>query len=321
MTLSKPLSVDGPDMRHENKISVVVPTYRRAEGLSKTLESLRTQIFADIPVEIVVADNNPDGEAREQVAVFGRASGVQVHYVHAKIPGVSNARNAAMDVASGRYIAFLDDDQYAAPNWLEEMYKVLKVNNCCAVFCQTRACVDETSPHRDYLERFFSRDRPDLETGKIDRFFGAGNSLIDREAVDMPSPVFSLAMNETGGEDDILFESFLKQGGVMGWTKETHVFEDIPAKRQTAKYIRVRSFAFGQGPTRMNADLGPFNLLGITKWMCIGAAQFVVFAPLAAICRIVKPSHYLSFLSKASAGAGKVLWQKPFRPKLYGAGA
>ena len=308
-------------MRYEDKISVVVPTYRRAEGLSKTLESLKSQIFGDIPFEIVVADNNPGGDAREQVAVFARGCGTTLHYVHAEIAGVSNARNAAMDVATGRYIAFLDDDQYAAPNWLEEMYKVLKAHNCCAVFCQTRACVDESSPHSEYLKRFFSRDRPDLETGKIDRFFGAGNSLIDRDAVKMPSPVFSPAMNETGGEDDILFEAFLKQGGQMGWTKETHVFEDIPAKRQTAKYIRVRSFAFGQGPTRMNADLGPFNPLGIAKWMCIGAAQFVIFAPLAAICRLIKPRLYLHFLSKASSGAGKVLWQKPFRPKLYGAGA
>lgn len=308
-------------MQNENKISVIVPTYRRAGGLSKTLESLRTQIFGDIPFEIIVADNNPNGDAREQVAVFGRASSVKVHYVHAKIPGVSNARNAAMDMASGRYIAFLDDDQYAAPNWLEEMYKVLKENNCCAVFCQTRACVDESSPHSAYLKRFFSRDRPDLQTGKIDRFFGAGNSLIDREAVTLPSPVFSPAMNETGGEDDILFETFLKQGGQMGWTKETYVSEDIPAKRQTAKYIRVRSFAFGQGPTRKHADLGPLNLLGILKWMCIGAAQVIIFAPLAVICRVVRPRLYLHFLSKASAGAGKILWQKPFRPKLYGAGA
>lgn len=308
-------------MTYENKISVVVPTYRRPDGLSKTLESLRGQVFNALPVEIVVADNNPSADAREQVAEFATSSPLPVHYVHADIPGVSNARNAAMDRATGRYVAFLDDDQYAASNWLAEMYAVLSAHECCAVFCQTVACVEVTSPHKDFLKRFFSRDHPDLETGPINRFFGAGNSLIDREAVTLPTPAFSPAMNETGGEDDILFEEFLAQGGRMGWTKDTHVFEDIPAKRQTAQYIRVRSFAFGQGPTRMNADLGPFNLFGIAKWMCIGAAQFAVFAPLAVICRALKPCLYLHYLSKASAGAGKVLWQKPFRPKLYGAGS
>lgn len=308
-------------MPYENKISVVVPTYRRPEGLLKTLESLRVQHFKALPYEIIVADNNPLADARERVAEFSSSTDIHIHYVHAEVPGVSNARNAAMEVATGRYIAFLDDDQYATSNWLKEMYEALKAYDCCAVFCQTRACVDETSPHSAFLKQFFSRDRPDLKTGRIDRFFGAGNSFIDRALVDMPSPVFSLAMNETGGEDDILFENLLKQGGQMGWTAETHVFEDIPSKRQTAEYIRVRSFAFGQGPTRMNADLGPFNPAGIAKWMCIGAAQLVVFAPLAVICRYVKPRYYLSFLSRASAGAGKVFWQKPFRPKLYGSGS
>ena len=308
-------------MTYENKISIVVPTYRRPEGLAKTLESLRAQDFTELPIEIVVADNNPGGEELCLVSEFASSAPMAVKYVHAKVPGVSNARNAAMEQATGRYIAFLDDDQYAAPNWLSALYAVLTENACCAAFCKTIACVDESSPHSIFLKQFFSRDWPDLGTGVIDRFFGAGNSLIDRGAILMPTPAFSPAMNETGGEDDILFENFLKQGGLMGWTKETQVFEDIPAKRQTAQYIRVRSFAFGQGPTRMNADLGRFNLLGIVKWMSIGAVQFAVFAPVAALCRYLKPRLYLHYLSKASAGAGKVLWQKPFRPKLYGAGA
>lgn len=306
-------------MTYEHKISIVVPTYCRPEGLAKTLESLRDQRFEALPLEIIIADNNAAGDAENYVKEFAKTASMPVHYVHAEIPGVSNARNAAMAQASGRFIAFLDDDQYAAPNWLDEMYKVLNANGCCAVFCQTQACVDETSPHADFLKEFFSRDQPDLETGLIERFFGAGNSLIDRAAVQMPTPAFSLAMNETGGEDDILFKDFLKQGGRMGWTTHTHVFEDIPAKRQTAAYIRVRSFAFGQGPSRMHADLGPFNPFGLAKWMCIGAAQFMIFAPLATLCRHLKPRRYFHYLSKASQGAGKVLWQKPFRPKLYGA--
>jgi len=99
--------------KFEQMISVIMPTFRRPDGLKIALESLLAQSPCDLPVEIIVADNDPKGSARDYVKAVAEKNSASVHYLHVPAPGVSNARNAALTVAKGRYIAWLDDDQEA----------------------------------------------------------------------------------------------------------------------------------------------------------------------------------------------------------------
>jgi len=119
----------------------------------------------------------------------------------------------------------------------------------------------------------------------------------------------------------LLFSQIKAQGVKNAWTHKTHAGENIEDWRMSHAYIRVRSFAYGQGPSRICADPDNFNLKGLIKWSVIGAAQFCVFSPLALITKAAGHKSYVKFMRKASEGAGKVLWYERFRPKIYGATA
>lgn len=94
------------------RFSVVIPTYNRAGLLGEALESVLAQSYRDY--ELIVCD---DGSTDETPEVLARYPGVRV--VRSDRRGPGGARNAALAVARGRYIACLDSDDRWAPRTLE----------------------------------------------------------------------------------------------------------------------------------------------------------------------------------------------------------
>ena len=313
--------MENMDMTYHNGISMIVPTFRRPAGLRRALESLQTQSYGQKQLEIIVSDNDPDGSAQAYVNEFAKTCEFPVKYIHAPKPGVANARNAALEAAEGRYLAFLDDDQFASPNWLSELMKIMEKHGAGLAFCPTFAESPVKIRFKAQCLDFFSRNYRVSEDGIIDKFFGCGNSLLDRDKCEFPNPPFSPDTNETGGEDDLLFALFKSQGVKNVWTRQTHAGELVADWRMTHDYIKVRSFAYGQGPSRICADPENFNLIGLIRWSLIGTVQFCLFSPLAFFMKLLGHSSYIKYMRKASEGAGKVLWYERFRPKIYGATA
>lgn len=303
----------------QDGVSIILPTFRRADGLSTALNSLMAQSANGLAIEIIVADNDPKASAKDFVDKFAKTSAHTVHYLHVPAPGVSNARNAALDAAQGRYLAFLDDDQEAGDTWLETLLDISIKYQACLSFVPTLARIPGQSIYDDYFVDFFSRFGPKLEEGVVDNFFGCGNSLLDTRLCKLPSPPFDISLNETGGEDDVLFSELQSQGIKIAWSSKAVAYEDIRPHRATPDYIKVRSFAFGQGPVQMCAESTPPQRLGILKWMCVGAVQYGLYAPLALITKLLGHKSYIRYLAKSSQGAGKILWTDQYKPKLYGA--
>jgi len=302
-------------------VSMILPTFRRSEGLHTALQSLKSQSAGGQFLELIVADNDPSGSARIAVANFAARSTFPVRYIHVPQPGVANARNAALDIAQGRYLAFLDDDQFARQNWLEELLGVMEEHGAGLAFCPTHAQSSVELPFKAECLKFFTRDIGKTTPGLVDNFFGCGNSLLDRHVCDLPSPPFSRHTNETGGEDDLLFSELKDQGIKIVWTDKTSAGENVEDWRMSHKYIRVRSFAYGQGPSRICLEANNFDPKGLLKWSIIGGAQFCVYTPLAVLCRILEHDSYIKYMRKASEGIGKVFGYERFRPKIYGAAA
>jgi glycosyltransferase involved in cell wall biosynthesis len=298
-------------------VSIIMPTFRRPEGLKCALKSLMKQSASDLAMEIIIADNDPKGSARKYVEKFAKIAKIKIHYLHVPSPGVSNARNGALAAAKGRYLAFLDDDQEAGDGWLETLLVIARKYEAGLAFCPIHARIPGASIHDEYYVEFFSRFGPELDEGIIDNFFGCGNSLLDTKRCTLPSPPFSLDMNETGGEDDLLFSTLQNQGIKIAWSSAAKCYEDIRPHRATAQYVKVRSFANGQSPSQECADAQ--NWLGVVKWMLVGAVQYALFAPMALLTKIMGRPSYIYYLAKSVGGAGKVLWFGSFTPKLYGA--
>jgi len=302
--------------KFEQMISVIMPTFRRPDGLKIALESLLAQSPCDLPVEIIVADNDPKGSARDYVKAVAEKNSASVHYLHVPAPGVSNARNAALTVAKGRYIAWLDDDQEACKDWLLNYLAASRTHKASLVFSPTIARVPGQSKYQDYMETFFERKGPGIEDGVIDHFYGCGNSFMDRALCKMPDVPFDLRANETGGEDDLLFSYIERNGGTFAWTQNAVAHEDIRPHRATPEYIKTRSFAFGQAPSEIAQEAG--NWPGVAFWMAVGGAQTLAYSPIVLLTKLTGRPSYIHYLSRMWQGLGKIFWFDGLKPKLYG---
>ena len=113
-------------MTRDDGITVVIPTFNRAGGLAELFQSLQHLEPPSLPYEIVVADNGSTDATAETVRGFAACSRVPVHYVHECRRGASYARNAAVAAASGSIVAFTDDDQDVAPDWLRAIERAFR---------------------------------------------------------------------------------------------------------------------------------------------------------------------------------------------------
>ena len=96
--------------------SIVVPVYNAAPYLADCLDSLLAQTCADWEA-ICVDDGSTDGSGAILDGYAAKDSRFRV--VHQKDAGAWSARNAALDMATGEWVCFLDSDDMLAPKWLE----------------------------------------------------------------------------------------------------------------------------------------------------------------------------------------------------------
>lgn len=301
------------------RVSVMIPTQRRPDGLAVAVRSVLSQRDVDFAaLEIVVVDNDKVPSAKSVVDALVEGARCPILYVHEARPGVARARNAAMARASGDLIACLDDDEEAPNHWLATLLAAQAQYAADVVFGPVRGrAPTEITRHRDYLERFFSRQGP-AETGVIAHHYGCGNSLMRRGALPDPVAPFALERDLIGGEDDMLFGRMREAGARFAWASDAWVWEDPVSSRLNLGYTISRAFAYGQGPSADCAASSPPDVLGIARWMAIGMAQTVVFGLVAGGKWAIGAHDRADWLDRVARGLGKVLWWGPFQKQFYG---
>ena len=301
------------------RVTVMIPTQRRLGGLAVAARSVFAQVGVDpATLELVIVDNDQAPSARETAARLAVEASFPVHYVHEPRPGVANARNAGMARAGGELIAFLDDDEEAPTGWLAALLAAQARYDADVVFGPVRARAPAgVVKHRDYLERFFSREGQ-AEAGVIDHYYGCGDSLLRRAALpDLVAP-FAVERNAIGGEDDMLFGHMRAGGARFAWEPDAWVWEDPVPDRLALGYTIARAFAYGQGPSAHCAAASPPDHLGVVRWMAIGVGQAAVFGLVAGFKWLTGAGDRAEWLDRAARGLGKTLWWGPFKIQFYG---
>ena len=119
---------------YKNIIQVIIPVYNAEKTLSKCLDSLLSQSFSDWNA-LLVDDCSGDSSLKiieEYVSRDSRFDCIRMP----KNGGASAAKNSALKVATGEYIAFLDSDDYWEPQMLEAMYEKVKETSADVVQCR-----------------------------------------------------------------------------------------------------------------------------------------------------------------------------------------
>lgn len=298
-------------------VTIVIPTFQRVDILKRAVLSAFEQDFKD-DFGVLIVDNDPAASARELASELDKLSpkNIQFKYVHEPAPGVANARNAAIAATSSKYIAFLDDDQSAPTDWLKSILAAQLEFPAAITFGPVHAVLpDHIEQHKEYLFEFFSRTLNQL-TEYTNESFGCGNSLMNMDLVPAHRPIFDTAMNETGGEDDILYSRVRHSGGKFGWCAIAPVLEHVPDDRARLKYTLVRAISYGQGPITEARMRTPPRWDLVLLWMAVGAIKASLNYAIYVVKWILRSDDRATYIDRTARGFGKLFWWKKFR--FYG---
>lgn len=118
------------------QISVIVPVYKVEAYLGRCVDSILRQTFQDFEL-ILVDDGSPDscGALCEEYA----AKDSRIHVIHQENGGLSAARNSGIDYAlqkgESQWLAFVDSDDWVAPEFLQRLYAAVQDTGCRISVC------------------------------------------------------------------------------------------------------------------------------------------------------------------------------------------
>ncbi len=126
------------------EISVIITTYKGSKYINRAIESVLGQTYNDFEL-IIVDDNFPMSEERKKTEkIVTHYDSEKIIYIkHDRNKNGAAARNTGIRVARGRYIAFLDDDDFYFPERLELCKKTLEKSNKGAIYTSVAFVNDE----------------------------------------------------------------------------------------------------------------------------------------------------------------------------------
>ena len=260
-------------------VSVGILTYQRPESLLGTLESLRhadatappdrttsgeTDATGAGPApdgvgsihEVLVIDNDRSPTAREAVESLA-ASGYphRLRYVHEPVPGLSAARNRAMDEAEGRVLAFIDDDEVATPGWPLGLVEVMAGTGAGLVGGPVRTVFRRPPAPWVTDGGFFERPEPPDRSHQT--WLRSGNLAIDLDVVRPTGVRFDPAYGFSGGED-VAFSRAVRHAGVdLRWSATAVVEEAVGPERATLRWLTRREATSTTNWVRVERTLDP----------------------------------------------------------------
>jgi succinoglycan biosynthesis protein ExoM len=299
------------------QIDVCIATYKRPEPLRKLLRSLAVQETGEeFSFTIIVADNDAERSA-EGVAREFQAAGRKITYAVEPAQSISLARNKSLSLATGEYIATIDDDTYADRHWLLSLYRAITSYNADVV---NGPAVREFPPKTpDYIRECSVFNRPNPPTGSTEKYICATvNSLFRRKLIEGVAAPFDPRFGRSGGEDTVFFYQLKKRDCRMIWCREALVFDPVPPARANLAWVLKRSFRYGNMRHRY------YSNFGATRGAGGGSSNIIILRLARAAFYLagvaVNPKYYgMKFLLRAAYHFGILAYRVNFHYDDYGA--
>ena len=111
-------------------ITVIIPMYNPGKNIIRCINSIRKQIFEDYEL-LIIDDGSNDGSYKyvEKYLKNYPDFSKKVRFIRKENSGVAMTRNLGMDEANGKYIAFIDQDDFISSDYLEKYYSVATKND------------------------------------------------------------------------------------------------------------------------------------------------------------------------------------------------
>lgn len=226
-------------------ISVCICTLRRPALLKRALAALQNLKTGGLfGYSIVVADNDGAQSAQAVVSEFSAAGQVPVTYCAEPRQNIALARNKAIEHTDGDFVAFIDDDEFPAEDWLLNLFNTYKKSGADGVLGPVKPHFEFDPPQWAIKGKFF--ERPGYPTGyKVGwEQSRTGNVLFRKDILkDLDIPFRSSF--DTAGEDMDFFRRAMEKGRCFVWCNEAVAYEVVPPARCTRTYLLRRALLRG----------------------------------------------------------------------------
>lgn len=264
-------------------LTVVICTWDRSRLLRRCLEALcRVSPPSRAGWEILVVNNNCTDDTSEVVRSFsGRLT---VREAHEPLPGLSRARNRAIQEAAGTFICWIDDDILVDEGWLQAYEEAIASAPLDGIF---------GGP----IQPIFEGERPEwldqalpaiggvfgvmpVHVGRIERRSSSipfGGNMVVRTDLLRRRPfdprLGRTAGNMMAGEEGMVLRELLAEGVTGQWVPEARVRQIIPPRMQTIDHVRRYFHDWGVSIAAVESSTGRGQLLGRPLWMWRQAFQ------------------------------------------------
>ncbi len=168
-------------------VSVCVPVYNVEKTLARCLDSILAQTLKNIEI-ICVNDGSTDDSSN--ILDKYEKEDHRIKVIHKDNKGLPSARNAALDVACGEFVGFVDSDDYIKPQMFQQMYSNAKRKNAEVVICGAEIFPEEPKADEWYYEtlsprgRFYPKYEPEIIYECIDTTPFLWRCLISKDLID-----------------------------------------------------------------------------------------------------------------------------------------
>jgi len=292
-------------------ISICICTFRRPEGLLHLLQSLaQLRQPSACRVEVVVVDNDAKQSARQIVEGLSPSYPLALRYFCEERSGVSYARNRCVEESRGEWIAFVDDDEYADPEWLAEYWALSHSQAVDGMFGPVLA--EFAEPPKPWLMATGAHMKARHATGRVLDWGGACATcnVMFRRKLHEEVGKFDIRLAASGGEDNDFFWRCIRHGAKLIWCDTAVVHETVPTARMTREWMLTRAYRGGRTHTYLRKRyFGPgAYIVDATR----GALSMLAYMPLALGAKLLQHPTSVRYECKVMGGFGKLLgWRPP----------
>lgn len=284
-------------------VDVCIATFRRPDLLTTLLHSVSAQRLAPaVWIRIIVIDNDPEKSSKAAVEMAQETLPFPLIYEVEPARGISFARNRALSLVSADCVAFLDDDEFVGPDWLQSLLNTMDAYCADVVFGPVVGILPENAPAWAWTHPSFMRPRKC--TGVRVTTGATNNVLIRTAALGSPKMSFDNDFALTGGSDTELFHRMYAAGRLLIWCDEAIAYENVPSERINIEWVCRRAFRGGQCFARIYARHESVlqKVIRVSRNM----SGVILLGALLPITRFFSPSAYIRLRSKIYRAVGQL---------------
>lgn len=243
-------------MNKKNKVSVIIPVFNTSNFLNKCLQSVLKQTYTNL--EIICVNDGSTDDSQQKCEHYANQD-KRIVVVNKENGGLSSARNAGLKIATGKFIIFIDSDDFVEPNMIEKLVDIQLKTNCdiciCSFLMETeKGAIYAETPTLENKTYCNAEAMQLLNQPRQDRFVVSWNKLYKKELFnEIEFPVGKIHEDQWIAHklfyaskiistcSDKLYHYIIHDNSIMQSSNPIKHFDDIDALFDRIKFYQSKS--------------------------------------------------------------------------------